>query len=176
MTYRRWPRLAALLGSLMVAGIAPVASAQTPTNVPVVGVGVSALYDNEDDLAMGFAVDFAQAVKSGETATLGIVLDFSFHRFTGADDPINISSYMAGPRLTIILHPKYQPFVQFVIGGERCCNALELGWQAGAGIDIVLNDVFNFRAQYDLRAVRTPAATFDSSRLMLGLSMPLGGR
>jgi opacity protein-like surface antigen len=138
---------------------------------PVLGVGVSFLYDNDDDTATGFWVDLVKNFKTTDTIGLGAVGDFAFHRFEG---DVNITSYMGGFRVTGLGSARVRPFGQFLVGVESCCDSTEFAWQPGGGVDIVLTDKVNFRAQYDFRVVRFEGENFDESRFSFGVSFPLG--
>jgi opacity protein-like surface antigen len=156
--------------TLLLASAAP-AQAQVANDTPILGAGVSILFDNDDDSATGFWVDLAKNLKTTDTVGLGVVGDFGFHRFTDGD--VNITSYMGGVRVAG-LGSRVKPFAQFLVGVESCCDTTEFAWQPGGGVDIMINDRVNFRAQYDFRVVQFEGDAVDESRFSFGLSFPLG--
>lgn len=167
------------LVGLAAAGILTIgtqAGAQAVAETPVLGVGVSFLSDNgsgnETDIATGLFVDIAVPVSSTRTISIGAVGDFGFNRFTDGD--VSITSYLGGVRFTGLSSDRIRPFGQFLIGMEHCCGGTDFAWQPGGGLDVVINEILNFRAQYDFRVVRFEGENFNESRFLFGISMPVG--
>ena len=179
-----------LIGLAFVLAIATPAAAQgsaPAANRPLLGAGLSLLTGGDEtgtETGTGFAVDFAYPFLGTSGLVLSGVGDFGFHSFDG----YSALTFMPGVRITATNHSRFQPFGQFLIGathfsasdceGEGCTET-DLTFTPGGGIDIRLNDTFNFRGQFDFLIIKLPSDFEDSietaTRFTVGISMKLGG-
>ena len=174
-----------------VLAIAAPAAAQGSTpasNRPLLGAGLSFLTGG-GETGTGFAVDVAFPFMGMSGTSLSGVGDFGYHRFDG----YSTMTFMPGVRITATNNSRFQPFGQFLIGGihfgiSDCvedCTETDLTLTPGGGIDIRLNDKFNFRGQVDFVIIKLPSdseasteatpSTENATRFTFGISMKLGG-
>ena len=163
---------AAALTALLVS-TAP-AMAQAASDRPLLAVGVSFLYDNEDESATGAAVDVVHNFAVRGSIGIGAVIDFGFHRYSEGVVNLNVTSFMGGVRFTSFASDRVRPFGQFLAGAERCCGSTDFAWQPGGGVDLVVTDTMNLRALVDFRVVRFEGQDFRETRFTFGVSLPLG--
>jgi hypothetical protein len=174
VTVRRRTAVGALAGVLVALAAATPARGQTVDTRPLLGVGVSFLYDNEDDSATGAAVDVVQNFAVRSWLAIGAVGDFGIHRYSDGIVDINVTSFMGGVRFTSFAGNRVQPFGQVLAGAERCCGSTDFAWQPGGGVDLVASAVVNLRAQVDFRIVRFEGQSFNETRFTFGISVPIG--
>jgi hypothetical protein len=157
--------------AILVAAALPAAAQNE--DKPLVGVGLSFLHD-EGGTATGFAVDIAKAFRSMNKAQLSAVGDLGWNRFGDADS--NVLSILGGVRITGTADAKLQPYGQFLLGLEHCCEDNGFAIQPGAGIDYLYNDKVAIRAAVDFR--RTSYGDgfdpFNAARFWFGISTRLG--
>jgi hypothetical protein len=156
-----------------IAGWAASASAQAAADRTVLGVGVSILYDNEDASANGGVVDVVYHFPANGPIAVGAVGDFALHRYSDGLVSLNVTSYLGGVRFTSFASGRVRPFGQFLAGFERCCGSADLALQPGGGIDLVVTDALNLRAQVDFRRVRFEGESFNETRFTFGISLPV---
>jgi hypothetical protein len=179
--------ISSLIGLALVLALAAPAAAQgagaTDAHRALLGVGVSflRLSDCEDQCSLtGFAVDVAKTIRTMDKVKIGGVGDFGWynHEFFRA------LSLMGGARVTGTGSAKFAPFGQFLIGmvrdsakdcdGEGCSDT-NLAFAPGGGVDIRINDKFNFRGQIDFVIIKFEGDTENATRFTFGISMLLGG-
>ena len=179
-----------LVGLAFVLAIAAPTAAQGSSPAsgrPLLGAGLSFLTGGDEtgrETGTGFVVDFAYPFLGMSGAALSGVGDFGYHNFDG----FSALTFMPGVRITATNNSRFQPFGQFLIGathfsasdceGEGCTET-DLTFTPGGGIDIRLNDKFNFRGQVDFLIIKLPEGSLDSTenatRFTFGISMKLGG-
>ena len=171
-----------LIGLAFALAIATPAAAQgsAPASTrPLLGAGLSFLTDG-DETGTGFAIDIAFPFLGMSAASLSGVGDFGYHNFDG----FSTMTFMPGARITATTSSRFQPFGQFLIGGTHfsandCegegCSETDLTFAPGGGIDIRLNDKFNFRGQVDFLIIKYDEDTDNATRFTFGISMKLGG-
>ncbi len=174
--------ISSLLGLALVLAMAAPAAAQgaaaTDGHRALLGVGVSFLTDG-DETGTGFMVDIAKTIRSMEKVNIGGVGDFGFHTFDG----LKSMSFMGGVRATATGMDKIMPFGQFLIGitrfsasdcdGEGCSDS-NLSFAPGGGVDIRINDKFNFRGQIDFLIIKFEGGSDNATRFTFGISMAVG--
>ncbi|MGE3704863.1 MAG: hypothetical protein AB7I13_06290 [Vicinamibacterales bacterium] len=163
------------LSALLVLGAgASTASAQPATSSRAFDLSAAAMYDpvlNEYNAAsnLGMHFDVAKRFLEGDSMNASGVGEIGFNHFENE----TISNYLGGIRFAGRYSSKFSPFVQFLIGVERCCGVSDLALQTGGGVDIPWKSNFAARVQVDWRHVdRVPDAA-DGLRVGLGLVFPL---
>jgi hypothetical protein len=173
--------------ALVVAMAAPAAAQGSPVSTrPLLGAGVSILTDGSET-GTAFAVDIAFPFMGMSGAALSGVADFGYHNFEG----YSLLTYMPGARVTVTRSSRFQPFGQFLIGASHfstsdCegegCSETDLTLAPGGGIDVRINDTFNFRGQVDFLIFKFPpdeegegSVWGNATRFTFGISMKLGG-
>jgi hypothetical protein len=160
--------LVALMPPAMALGMPHDAAAQDAPRVTI-AIGPSLLQD-ETARAPGGAVDLAWRMVRAGRATIGIAGEFGFNYFEGAA----VSSYLAGPRLTLPALPIGRPFAQVLVGAEHCCGENAIAIQLGGGVDLPLHRAIGLRVAYDYRRASYDQALFHERRLWVGVSIPFG--
>lgn len=170
-----------LIGLALSLALAAPAAAQgaAASERPLLGAGVSFLSDG-DETGTGFVVDIAKAVRQMEKAKISGVGDFGYHGWDG----FKTLSLMGGARFTATGIERFAPFGQFTIGmirlsADDCdgdgCSDTNLVFAPGGGVDIAINEKFNFRAQIDFLIIKFEGDTDNATRFTFGISMNLGG-
>jgi hypothetical protein len=174
-----------LIASAFVLALAAPAAAQgTAGNErPLVAAGLSFLNVSEST-AIGFAVDFAKQVRPMDKAAISIVGDVNFHHEGGEDGfgGGNAFGFLGGVRFTSTTNEQYQPFGQFLLGGTRfsasdCdedCSETPFTISFGGGIDVRINDKWNFRGQLDIPIFMFEGESETGVRFMFGVSTRIG--
>jgi hypothetical protein len=159
----------AILAAIVLAAFAVPALAQPGPAVRVAG-GVSFLHDADaEQTAKGFAADVAFNFVTGKVS-VGAVGDVGVNKFDGCSE----KSYSVGGRVTGNT-PKVSPFGQFLIGKANCGGGdSETIWQPGFGVDVKLNDVVDFRGQFDIRVLRFIDGNINEQRFWFGVSIKIG--
>jgi len=159
----------AILGAILVAGFATPALAQPGPAVRIAG-GLSFLrVSNAGQTAKGVAADVAFNFVTGKVS-VGAVGDVGVNSFAGCKE----KSFAAGGRITGNT-PTVSPFGQFLIGKANCGGGdSETIWQPGFGIDVKLNDVLDFRGQFDIRVLRFIDENINEQRFWFGVSIKIG--
>ena len=176
-----------LIGLALVLALAAPAAAQgapASSDRPLLGAGVSFLKPTGEgsETGTGFFVDVAVPVRPMGNASIGIVGDFGFHNFE-FDRSV---SFAGGARFTATATDRVHPFGQATIGVyrfslksntgcEEDCSASEMALTPGGGVDVHLNDKFNFRGQIDFPIIFFEGDTDTAIRFSFGISMRLGG-
>ena len=145
----------------LVGAMAVPAAAQDTT----VGANLTFLRDSEQT-GPGFQVDVAR----GFNPNIAVVGEFGLNSFDG----FTIQSYQAGLRFTPTMAGALRPFVQALVGLERCCEQNALAFQLGGGIEYPITERVNFRAQYDFRRTDYDGEGFNANRFGVGIVLPLG--
>jgi hypothetical protein len=181
--------------ALVLALAAPAAAQSTGNDGILVGLGISFL-NVSDSTSNGFTVDFRKNVYNATNFDVGVVGDLSWHReslddedfdFEGSANAIGI---MGGVRLTASQMGRVAPFGQVLVGiirdsvsGDLCdfledfdesCSSTDGAMSFGGGIDVGLNDRWNFRAQIDFIKVFVDESDL-ATRFFLGVSTRIGG-
>jgi opacity protein-like surface antigen len=165
--------------SLALAAPAAAQGASAAGDRPLLGAGVSFLTDG-DETGTGFAVDIAKAFRQMEKVKISGVGDFGYHGFDG----FKTMSIMGGARVTATGIERFSPFGQFLIGVTRfsaddCdgegCSESELTFAPGGGVDVAINEKFNFRGQIDFLIIKFEGNTENATRFTFGISVNLGG-
>lgn len=174
-----------LIGLMLVLAMAAPAAAQPAGSRPLLGAGLSFLTDG-DETGTGFMVDIGFPFLDMNGAVLSGVGDFGYHNFDG----FSTLTYMPGVRFTATKSSRFQPFGQFLIGATHfsasdCegegCSENDFTLAPGGGIDIRINDKFNFRGQVDFLIIKFPGefegeSDWDNAtRFTFGISMKIGG-
>lgn len=170
-----------LIGLALALALAAPAAAQgqAASSGPTFAAGVSFL-NIAEDTGTGFQVDLAYPVKVMTNSNIGIVGDFGWNAY---GDGFSSLMFGGGGRFTGTANAKFQPFGQVLIGIFRLSSDdlddsdTELYIAPGGGIDIRLNNKWNFRGQIDI-----PIVMFDEDeggsetgvRFMIGVSTRIG--
>lgn len=163
------------LSSLFLFGVGvTTASAQQPTSSRDYDLSAAAVYDivlNEYNEAsnLGAHFDVAKRFLKGDKMNAAGVGEIGFNHFENA----TLSSYLGGIRFAGNYNPKFQPFVQFLVGVEHCCDSSDLALQTGGGVDIPWKNAFAARVQLDWRHVDNPVDNGDGLRIGVGVVFPL---
>ena len=166
-------------GTALTLSFAGSASAQM-TEKPLLGAGISFLHET-DATGKGFAVDLAQNIRSMDKVAVGIVGDFGLSHFS---DIGTVTTFQGGVRATFTTsNPKVKPFAQGIAGlahfsASNCtgsfCSENDFVFSPGGGVDVMLNDQYNFRAELDFPIVRSNGVTSNDTRFWFGISLLLG--
>jgi hypothetical protein len=169
-------RLASVfLSSLFLLGVGvTTARAQQPTSSEAYDLSASAIYDlvlneNNDASNVGIHFDVAKRFLEGDKMSASGVGEIGFNHFENA----TLSNYMGGIRFAGNYNPKFQPFVQFLVGIERCCDNSDFAMQTGGGVDIPWKNAFAARVQLDWRHVDRAVDNSDGLRIGVGVVFPL---
>jgi hypothetical protein len=163
------------LSFLCLIGIGvPTVSAQQPTSSQDYDLSASAVYDlvlNEYNQASNLGLHFDAAMRflKGGTLNAAAVGELGFNHFENA----TLSNYMGGIRFAGQYNSRFQPFVQLLLGVERCCESSNFAIQTGAGVDFPWKDAFAARVQVDWRHVDNPGDGGDGLRIGAGVVFPL---
>ncbi len=152
-----------------VAGLALVAATAVPSfaQSTLVGANLSILRGDEVN-GVGVSLDAAKTI----TPMIAVVGDFGLNKF----DDYTVTSYLGGLRfLPTLTSTAFQPYGQFLVGIEHCCEQNAFTFQIGAGVDIPMTEKLNFRVQYDFRRASYDGTGFNANRFGFGVSLPLGG-
>lgn len=148
--------------AIVVAMAVPVAAQEGPTTL---GANVTFLRADEDT-GPGFLVDVAHFF----APDMAVVGELGFNDFDG----YTISSYQGGVRFTPAMAGTLRPFVQALLGLERCCDQNAFAFQLGGGVVFPLNERFDLRAQYDFRRASYDGDGFNGNRFGVGVVFPIG--
>lgn len=170
-----------LIGLALSLTLAAPAAAQgaAASSGPTFAAGVSFLNISEDT-GTGFQVDLSYPVKSMTNGNIGVVGDFGWNSY---GDSISSLMFGGGVRFTGTGNDKFQPFGQFLIGVFRVSNGdfdvseTEMYVAPGGGVDIRINDKWNFRGQLDIPIVMFGEDVGGSEtgvRFMFGVSTKIG--
>lgn len=88
----------------------------------------------------------------------------------------SIAAVLGGIAATVKTNSRVAPFVQFVVGLERCCGENALAFQPGGGVNYWLRPTLAIRAQIDFRIALYSGQTFNETRLVFGVVLPFGKR
>lgn len=170
--------LTSFIGLALVLALAAPAAAQgaaAGSDKPTFAAGVSFL-NIADDTGTGFQIDLSYPVKSMTKADIGIVGDFGWHSY---GDGVSSLMYGAGIRFSSKANANFQPFGQFLIGGfhvsvEDFDGSTDMYLAPGGGVDVRLNDMWNFRGQIDIPIVLFEGESETGVRFMFGVSRKFG--
>ncbi len=130
-----------------------------------VGANLTFLRDSEVT-GTGFQLDAAKAL----APAVAVVGEFGLNSFDG----FTITSYQAGVRFLPAVQSSVKPFVQALLGLERCCDSSAFAFQLGGGVEFALNERVNLRAQYDFRRTSYDGEGYNANRFGVGVVLPLG--
>lgn len=145
---------------------------------PYSGAGLSTIYNHPlAKMARGGSSPLRrpgvfQAPPAGDDGTLiSVVGEFGFSRVNGA----NITTVMAGPRVTRPISPKSSVFGQMTAGLVNSYGSSDFGLQPGGGI---LYDTGNWivSAHIDFLLTFYEGGSDKGTRIRGGVAIPLGGR
>lgn len=168
-----------LIGLALTLALAAPAAAQgaAASSGPTFAAGVSFL-NIAEDTGTGFQVDLGYPVQSMNKGNIGIVGDFGWNSY---GDEVSSLMFGGGVRFTGTTNAKVQPFGQFLIGMSRFSNEFDsesdMYVAPGGGVDIRLNDKWNFRGQIDIPIVMFAEDVGGSEtgvRFMFGVSTRIG--
>ena len=185
-----------ITGAALVLALATPASAQTTDNSGfLLGLGVSFLHVDEST-STGFTVDFRKNVYNATSFDVGVVGDIAMHRESLDDDVFDVEgsatalSFLGGVRITASQMGRIAPFGQVLVGavrqsvgGDICdlfedfdesCSSTDGAMSFGGGVDIGLNERWNFRGQIDFIKLFVDESDI-ATRFFLGVSTRLGG-
>jgi len=171
--------------------LAIAAPAAAQNNGVLFGAGVSFLND-EGETITGFALDVMKDVKTTDKLGIGVFGDFGWHRKSddsfGGDFTTKIMTNMGGVRASFVNASKATPYAQLGIGVARfsasgdicddfggCESESELAMAPGFGVDVKLNDKWNFRAALDFIVAFFEDESDWVKRFTIGVSTRLGG-
>jgi hypothetical protein len=165
-----------LIGLALTVALAAPAAAQgaAAPSGPTFAAGVSFL-NIAEDTGTGFQVDLGYPVQSMNKGNIGVVGDFGWNSY---GDDISSLMFGGGVRFTGTANAKVQPFGQFLIGLFRASNVSDsesdMYVAPGGGVDIRLNDKWNFRGQIDIPIVFAESESETGVRFMFGVSTRIG--
>ena len=173
--------ISSLIGLALVLAMAAPAAAQgaaASSAGPTFAAGVSFL-NIADDTGKGFQVDLSYPVSSMDKGSIGVVGDFAWHTY---GDDVSSLMFGGGVRFTATGNDKFQPFGQVLVGAFRIAfgdfSQTEMYIAPGGGVDVKLNDKWNFRGQLDIPIVMFSEEDGGSEtgvRFMFGVSTRIGG-
>ena len=127
------------------------------------------------DMPLGLAVAFAANV----SRRFGVVADVRWSHKSEADASLDLTSFQAGPRLTL-LSQSATVYVQGVAGATRASGAgssvTKLSLMPGVGADLKLTHTLAFRLGADLRAIFVEGENEKDLLVHAGLVWRWGGR
>lgn len=170
-----------LIAITLVFTVAAPAAAQgvATSDRPLVAFGLSFL-NVADSTGTGFGVDFAKQIRPMDKATISLVGDVSFHHYEFGSS----LGFLGGARITTTSAAKYHPFGQFMLGATRfsesdCdgdfCSDTPFTVSFGGGVDVHLNDKWNFRGAVDIPIFMFEGQSETGIRFTLGVSTRIGG-
>lgn len=162
-----------LLGVGVILFAAP-ATAQQPTSSQDYDFSAAALYDvalNERNQSsnVGVHLDVSKRFLQGASMNVAGVGEVGFNHFENA----TLSSYLGGLRFAGNYSSKFSPFVQLLLGVERCCDVSNLTIQPGVGVDLPFKPQFAIRGQVDWRHVSSDVSDANGLRVGIGVVFPL---
>jgi hypothetical protein len=164
-----FPSCAAAFVYLLVAAPAPAQTAAAYQTA--VGASYDLVYHQVDSTSnAGFHVDLSRALAAkADTSIVGEIGVNHFFRGTA-------SSFLGGGRMKVSGRPKYQPFVQVLLGIYHSAGGTNFAIQPGAGADFMPKGrAFRLRVQVDLRHVFvSDVEDFNPFRLSGGIVLGLG--
>lgn len=117
----------------------------------------------------GFQIDAAKAL----APAVAVVGEFGLNSFDG----FTLTSYQGGVRFLPAVQSAIRPFVQGLLGVERCGDCVDssfFAYQLGGGVEFPLNERVNLRAQYDFRRTSADGSSYNANRFGVGVVLPLG--
>ena len=168
-----------LIGLALSLALAAPAAAQgaAATSGPTFAAGVSFL-NIAEDTGTGFQVDLSYPVRSMTNGNISVVGDFGWHTY---GDDVSSLMFGGGVRFTATGNDKFQPFGQFLIGAFRLSfggdvdfSETEMYVAPGGGVDVRINDKWNFRGQIDIPIVLFEGESETGVRFMFGVSTRIG--
>lgn len=180
-------KVVGILAALTLA-LAIAAPAAAQNNGVLFGAGVSFLND-EGETATGFAIDVKKDVKTTDKLGIGVFGDFGWYRDKEDDDfTTKIMTIMGGVRASFRNQSKATPYAQLGIGVARfsasgdfcddiggCESESDMAMAPGFGVDVAINDKWNFRAAFDLIVVFFEGESETVKRFTIGISTRIGG-
>ena len=144
-----------LLGLVLLASPG-LAEAQTDSGAPQISAGYSVLHESLDGDGFwdhGFTGDAVFVFGGTNGARLGAVGQFTTHRNSDFDD--RLVAGLGGLRVSFGTDA-FEPYVQFLIGAEHCCDPGQYGFalQPGVGVTGWFSAVFGARGTVDFRTTR----------------------
>jgi hypothetical protein len=169
------PRVAVILVALLVAVGVSRAAAQSAVQDSQTAVDLSYDFISKSETShIGFHIGPWLNLWATEQAILRLMGEFGVTKF----DFGSVLSIQGGARYVFTLtgQPKLRPFVQGLVGFERCCGSTDFSIQPGGGIFYAYSDRFDIIAQADFRHVRYEGFSDTHQRYSVGISIPVGGR
>lgn len=107
-----------------------------------------------------------------------VIGELSFHRFPDfrSGNSHQHTQVSGGLRVGGLVGARTRPFVQFLVGMQRCCDENVPVYQVGGGVNIALSDGLDLQLQADLPYAKYPGSYFRQFRLGFGIGIPLGPR
>jgi hypothetical protein len=171
--------LAAL--TAVVVSAAPVAAQSRAPERNDSQFGLKYSVANEEDFdwaATGFIVDGAFKVCATGAWRCQAVGELAYHKFKdfGGGDPHTHTQFAGGIRFASAAASRARPFVQFLVGVQRCCDENAAVYQIGGGVNVELNEGLDLQIQADLPWAKYSGTFYRQFRLGFGVAIPLGRR
>jgi hypothetical protein len=166
-------RLPLLIASLVLAASSVSAQSRDPYFATFTA-GYDLLYrELNETSALGGHFDLASTIKR-DVPFLTLAGEVGVNRF----DDVNVSSFMAGPRLRLPnIGRNVLPFVQGFAGLYHCgaCDINDFALQGGGGLDFRASrrSDIRIRTQLDFRHMFDDFEDFNAVRLGIGIVIPL---
>lgn len=163
------------LALVMCSAAAAPALAQSAVQDSPSAVDVSYnVLSKSDKSWIGFHMSYWQAWRDSDQGSLRWVGELDLTKF----DFASVLGLQGGVRYVFKMaeQPKWRPFVQGLVGIERCCGETDLAISPGAGVFYAYNEAFDIIAQIDFRHVNYNGFSDTHQRYSVGVSFPLGAR
>jgi hypothetical protein len=139
------------------------------------GVKYSALYEEGGYWAWtGGLIDGGVRICTLGTWRCQAVGELAFHRFV--EDESTYVQFSGGLRLGGMAGERARPFLQFLVGNQRCCDTSATVYLFGGGVNVAMTDALDLQVQADVPFADYPGGTFNQFRLSVGISAPLTRR